>query len=114
MSNTEALNLSALRLLEENPAMTQRDLALALGVSLGKTHYCLKALIEKGFIKVGNFKSNPNKWVYAYLLTPKGIAQKALLTRRFLINKQAEYEALKKEIEGLEREVGRLVNEKAK
>jgi EPS-associated MarR family transcriptional regulator len=98
-------HLNVLRLLEQNPAMTQRELAQALGVSMGKTNYCLKALIEKGWLKLGNFNANPNKWVYAYLLTPKGIIEKAALTRRFLVRKQAEYAALKAEIETLNAEL---------
>jgi EPS-associated MarR family transcriptional regulator len=107
MSDLENHHLNLLRLLEQNPAMTQRELAQALGVSLGKTNYCLKALIEKGWLKVGNFNANPNKWGYAYLLTPKGVIEKAKLTRRFLIRKQEEYEALRKEIEGLQAEASR-------
>jgi EPS-associated MarR family transcriptional regulator len=94
-----------LRIIEENPGISQRDLAQALGVSLGKANYCLQALIEKGWIKVNNFKNSNNKQAYMYLLTRRGIAEKAQLTRRFLQRKVAEYEALRREIEQLRREV---------
>jgi EPS-associated MarR family transcriptional regulator len=93
-----------LRLLEVNPQMNQRDLAAAAGVSLGKTNYCINALLDKGLIKVQNFKSSKRKLAYAYLLTPAGIAEKAALTQRFLKRKMDEYEALKAEIELLEQE----------
>jgi len=93
-----------LRLLEGNPQMNQRDLAAAAGVSLGKTNYCINALLDKGLIKVQNFKSNKRKLAYAYLLTPAGIAEKAALTQRFLARKMEEYDALKAEIEQLKQE----------
>ena len=94
-----------LRLLDVNPQMKQRELAAAAGVSLGKTNYCINALLGKGLIKVQNFKSNKRKLAYAYLLTPAGIAEKAVLTQRFLKRKMEEYEALKAEIELLKQEV---------
>ena len=97
-------HFKVLRLLEGNPQMNQRDLAAAAGVSLGKTNYCINALLEKGLIKVQNFKSNKRKLAYAYLLTPAGIAEKASLTQRFLTRKMEEYEALKAEIEQLKQE----------
>ena len=93
-----------LRLLEGNPQMNQRDLAAAAGVSLGKTNYCINALLDKGLIKVQNFKSNKRKLAYAYLLTPSGMAEKAALTSRFLRRKTEEYRLLKAEIELLKRE----------
>ena len=93
-----------LRLLEGNPQMNQRDLAAAAGVSLGKTNYCINALLEKGLIKVQNFKSSKRKLAYAYLLTPAGIAEKAALTQRFLTRKMEEYDALKAEIDQLKQE----------
>ena len=93
-----------LRLLEGNPQMNQRDLAAAAGVSLGKTNYCINALLDKGLIKVQNFKSSKRKLAYAYLLTPAGIAEKAALTQRFLKRKVEEYEVLKAEIESLQQE----------
>ena len=105
---TEERNLNALRLLQENPQMSQRELAEELGVSLGATNYCLKALVDKGWVKLENFQKNPNKLGYLYLLTPMGIAAKTMLTARFLQRKLTEYEKLKVEIEILEAEVGQL------
>lgn len=105
---TEERHLKALRLLERNPEMTQRELAIALGVSLGAANYCLKALVEKGWVKLENFQRNPNKLGYLYLLTPKGIAAKAHLTANFLHQKIAEYEALRAEIDQLQAEVDAL------
>ena len=96
------VHFRVLHLLEEEPSLTQRELANKLGISLGGVNYCLKALIEVGHIKVGNFKKNPDKSVYLYLLTPKGIAEKASLTTGFLSRKMAEYQALKKEIEAIQ------------
>jgi len=94
------------KLIEAQPDTSQRQLAQALGVSLGKVNYCLRALIEKGQIKASNFQRNPNKKTYIYLLTPKGIEEKAQLTGRFLKRKMSEYELLRQEIEQLKREVG--------
>jgi EPS-associated MarR family transcriptional regulator len=88
-----------LRLLQENPGMSQRDLAKAVGVSTGGIHYVLNALVEKGLLKLGNFTAAVDKRRYAYVLTPVGVATKAKLTRKFLIRKMAEYQALKAEIE---------------
>jgi len=106
MSNLQEENhLKVMRLLVEDPRMSQRELAEALGMSLGKTNYCLKALLEKGLIKVNNFRSHQNKLAYAYLLTPQGIAEKANLTAEFLRRKVDEYERLKHEIQMLKREV---------
>jgi len=93
-----------LKLLDENPEMNQRQIASALGLSLGKVNYCLKALIEKGWIKAGNFSRNPNKKAYAYLLTLRGIEEKTKVTRAFLERKKREYEELKAEIEMLQNE----------
>ncbi len=94
-----------LKLLEENPEMSQRQIAAALGVSLGKVNFCLRALIEIGSVKVSNFSRSPNKKAYVYLLTPKGIEEKAKVTLRFLAKKQNEYEELKREINELKNEV---------
>ena len=102
----EESHLKVLRLLEDNPHMNQRELAHALGVSLGMTNYCLRALLEKGLVKIQNFRNSGNRLAYAYLLTPAGFAAKAELTTRFLKFKMAEYERLKAEIEVLQREVG--------
>jgi EPS-associated MarR family transcriptional regulator len=94
-----------LHLLEEEPELTQRELAQKLGISLGGVNYCLKALIDIGHIKVGNFSKNPNKSVYLYLLTPQGIAEKAKLTAGFLMRKMVEYHDLKKEIDAIQSKV---------
>lgn len=88
-----------MRLLEENPDLTQRELAQKLGVSVGGLNYCLKALTEKGLVKMQNFANSKNKFGYVYVLTPRGIAEKARLTSNFLKRKMEEYEALKAEIE---------------
>lgn len=101
----EDTHFRVLRLLQENPEMSQRELAEAVGVSVGGMHYVLNALIEKGLVKLGNFTAAEDKRRYAYVLTPKGIARKAALTRAFLIRKMEEYEALKEEIEALSAEV---------
>lgn len=90
-----------MRLLEANPDLTQRQLADALGVSVGGLNYCLKALIQKGFVKVNNFRQSKNKSGYVYLLTPAGVSEKARLTATFLRRKMREYEAIKAEIEAL-------------
>lgn len=95
-----------LKTLEDNPGLSQRDLAKRLGVSLGKVNFCLNALIEKGCLKVNNFRNSDNKLAYAYLLTPQGVEQKARMTVEFLQIKVREYERLRAEIEELRREVG--------
>ncbi len=101
----EDTHFRVLRLLQANPEMSQRELAQAVGVSVGGMHYVLNALIEKGLVKLGNFKAAEDKRRYAYILTRKGLAEKSSLTRQFLARKMAEYEALKSEIAGLELEV---------
>ena len=101
---TENIHFRVLRLFEATPAMNQRELAQALGVSLGKANYCLKALLDKGMLKMHNFQSSKRKLAYAYLLTPQGIAEKAALTGRFLQRKMDEYAVLKAEIESLKQE----------
>jgi EPS-associated MarR family transcriptional regulator len=100
----EEARFKILRLLHDNPELTQRELGEQVGISLGAVNYCLRALIERGLVKAGNFSRNPNKLGYAYVLTPAGIAEKTLLTGRFLKRKVEEYEALKLEIEVLSRE----------
>lgn len=94
-----------LKLLEKHPRLTQRQLAAHLGVSLGKAHYALKALMDVGWIKLGNFKRSNNKLGYAYVLTPRGMAQKVELTASFLARKQREYESLREEIFQLQTEL---------
>jgi EPS-associated MarR family transcriptional regulator len=101
------VHFRVLNLLEEEPNLTQRELAERLGISLGGVNYCLKSLIDIGHIKVSNFKKNPDKSVYLYLLTPKGITEKAQLTAGFLKRKMAEYQALKQEIESVQLKVKR-------
>jgi EPS-associated MarR family transcriptional regulator len=101
----EDTHFRVLRLLQENPEMSQRELAEAVGVSVGGIHYVLNALIDKGLVKLGNFTAAEDKRRYAYILTPKGLAQKVLMTKWFLVRKIEEYEALKSEIEELQREV---------
>ena len=91
-------NLDILRKIQKNPKVSQREMAEELGFSLGKLNYCLKALKEKGLIKIENFKKNPNKINYFYILTPKGIQEKTRLTLNFMKRKMDEYEQLKKEI----------------
>lgn len=93
-----------LKHLEADPEISQRELAKALGISLGRTNFCLKALVEKGFVKANNFRNSQNKIAYAYLLTPKGFEEKARVTVAFLKHKLAEYEALKCEIDSLQSE----------
>ena len=91
-------------ILQENPDLTQRELAEKLGISVGGLNYCLKALMEKGLVKMKNFANSKNKFGYVYVLTPTGMAEKAAITHRFLQRKMAEYEALHAEIEALKRE----------
>lgn len=98
---SEENHFRMLLLLESNPEMSQRDLSHALGVSLGKTNYCIKGLLDKGLIKMQNFRNSRNKLAYAYLLTPAGISAKANLTLKFLKIRINEYENLKVEIEQL-------------
>ena len=93
-----------LKSLEQDSCSTQRQLSNNLGVSLGKVNYCIKSLIEKGFIKVNNFRNNKNKIQYSYLLTSKGIEEKAKLTLDFIRIKTQEYDTLKQEIESLKQE----------
>jgi len=95
------LQFRVLRLLESNPHLSQRELSKSLGVSLGGVNYCLNALVSKGSIKIQNFRNNQNKWVYAYLLTPQGLAEKTALTGAFLKRKMQEYQTLKEEIDSL-------------
>ena len=101
----EEFHYKLLKVLQENPDLSQRELAREVGLSLGKTNYCLRALIEKGFIKASNFRNSQNKVAYAYLLTPRGIEVKVQATAYFLKRKLAEYKALEQEIEQLRSEV---------
>jgi EPS-associated MarR family transcriptional regulator len=94
-----------MHILHENPDLTQRELAERLGISVGGLNYCLKALMEKGLVKMKNFANSKNKFGYVYVLTPNGMAEKAAITHRFLKRKMNEYETLKLEIEALKREI---------
>ena len=100
------LRLRVLRALEANPELSQRQLAAELGVSLGGINYALKALMERGFVKADNFRKSGNRVAYLYVLTPRGVAEKASLATAFLGRKIEEYELLKQEIEALKGEVG--------
>ncbi|KHA50154.1 MarR family EPS-associated transcriptional regulator [Sulfitobacter geojensis] len=102
---SEDVHFRVLRVLNDRPGLSQREIAQELGVSLGAVNYCLRALVEKGQIKVQNFRASDNKLRYAYILTPRGMAQKAQLTGAFLKRKIAEYEALKAEIEAVKSEM---------
>ena len=107
---TNETHLKILRLLESYPHITQRDLSVKLGISLGKVNFCLKALKEKGFLKWQNFSRNPNKSTYFYVLTPEGVVEKTKLTIYFLKKKQEEYEALKAELESLSSQCSQKYN----
>ncbi len=108
LMNQKDIRLDLLRRLESNPEYTQRELSKEMEVSLGKVNYCIKKLTEKGLIKITNFKQNPNKMGYAYLLTPTGIEEKTRLTFSFLKRKIIEYEILKDEINKLKEDIGQV------
>lgn len=105
--NDDHTSYGLLKTLEDNPSLSQRDLAKRLGVSLGKINFCLNALVAKGCLKVNNFRNSDNKLAYAYLLTPQGVEQKTRMTVTFLQNKMQEYERLRSEIEELQREASK-------
>ena len=98
--------LQVMRLLSDNPEMSTRQIAHAVGISNGSAYYVLRALVDKGFVKLDNFRKSPRKRQYAYLLTPKGVLEKSKLTRGFIERKHQEYAALRAEIEALEKEEG--------
>ena len=104
---TDEYRYRILKLLEADPHASQRRIADELGISLGRVNFCLQALIEKGLIKAKNFRNSTNKRAYLYLLTPRGIEDKAVVTARFLRRKLDEYETLQREIEILRRESGK-------
>ena len=95
----EEANYHVLRILHANSAITQRELAEQLGISLGSINYCLKALVAKGLVKIDNFQGSNNKFGYIYVLTPHGLSERAALTKRFLSRKLKEYKVLRAEIE---------------
>jgi EPS-associated MarR family transcriptional regulator len=102
----ESHHYKLLKLIEANPAIQQREMAQAMGISLGKANYCLRALVQKGLVKMDNFRRNDNKLAYSYLLTPSGVEVKTRLTIAFLKYKIAEYEAIRQEIEELQLDAG--------
>ena len=104
---TDETRYRILKLLEAEPHASQRRIADELGISLGRVNFCLQALIGKGLIKMNNFRNSANKRAYLYLLTPRGIEEKATVTTRFLKRKLDEYEALKHEVEQLQREAAK-------
>ena len=110
--NDQELEYRVLNILEQQSDMTQRQLAKELNVSLGKTHYLIRSLIDVGWVKLDNFQRSDNKWGYAYLLTPNGIIEKAAITARFLAKKKKEYSKLQLEIQQLQEEIER--NQKQK
>ena len=101
--------MKVMRLISQNPAMSTRQVADEVGISNGSAYYVLTSFIEKGFVKLGNFKKNPRKGQYAYLLTPKGVREKSLLTHSFIERKREEFKVLKAEIKALEEEAGLAV-----
>jgi len=103
--DAEAARLAVLRLLEQRPEMSQRELSEVLGLSLGKTHYVLHSLLDRGLVKAGNFRRSGNKLAYAYVLTPTGLREKLRLTRAFLSRKEAEFEQLRHTIAALKNEL---------
>lgn len=111
---TDEYRYKILKELQQDPDLSQRELAKRLGISLGKANFCLKALIEKGLVKAENFKKAPDKTKYLYLLTPKGIEEKVVLAQCFLQRKLKEHEALEAEIEKLRYEVSVMNQEKYK
>ena len=108
------IRLKVMRLIAEVPEMSSRQVADAVGISNGSAYYVLTALVEKGLVKLENFKNNPKKGRYAYLLTPKGIREKSILTHNFIERKRREYRDIKNEIEALEREAGLTIKSVSK
>ena len=102
----ESARLRVMRLLSDNPEISTRGLADVVGISNGSAYYVLKALVEKGFVKLESFSNNTRKGQYIYLLTPKGVREKSLLTHRFIKRKRLEFDALRAEIMALEEEIG--------
>ena len=102
----EDAKLRVLQIISNNPQMTSRELAQKVGISNGSAYYLLRSLIEKGFVKFASFKKSAQKERYSYLLTPKGIREKSLITNKFVVRKKQEYELLKKEIIELEQDLG--------
>jgi EPS-associated MarR family transcriptional regulator len=102
----DEITYKLLKSIDDNPSQSQRELSRSLGISLGKLNYCLKALMDKGLVKANNFRKNPHKVDYLYLLTPDGVEEKTKVTVRFLKRKMQEYEQIKREIKALQKEAG--------
>lgn len=102
---TDELQHRIFKIIQKSPAINQRDLSNALGISLGKVNYCIRALVEKGWVKANNFRNNKNKLSYAYILTPSGLEEKASVTLRYLKRKMLEYDTLKQAVEELKKEI---------
>ncbi len=108
-SDADAARLAVLRLLAQQPQLSQRELSVALGVSLGKTHYILHALLDKGLLKARNFRRSDNKVAYAYVLTPRGLSAKLHMTRNFLKRKETEFDTLRRTIDSLRTELNQEI-----
>ena len=108
-ADADAARLAVLRLLAQQPQLSQRELSVALGVSLGKTHYVLHALLDKGLLKVRNFRRSDNKVAYAYVLTPRGMREKLRMTRGFLKRKETEFDSLRRTIDSLRTELNQEI-----
>ena len=104
--NDQEISYRLFKILKENPHLTQRQMAGQMGISLGKFNYCLTEVVKKGFVKMDRFRSSANKSAYMYILTPRGLEEKAKVTTRFLHRKMEEFEEIKKQIEELSEEVG--------
>jgi EPS-associated MarR family transcriptional regulator len=102
----EDAKLRVIQTIQKKPEISSRELAKKVGISNGSAYYLLTSLVEKGFVKLSNFQENPKKRKYSYLLTPKGIREKSLITSKFLSRKKLEFEALREEINSLEKSVG--------
>ena len=107
----EDAQLRIMRLINDDPELTSRQIAEKVGISNGSAYYVLTALIQKGFVKLENFNRNPRKRQYAYLLTPKGIREKSILTLSFIERKKQEFEKLRAEIRSMEEEAGLVVDD---
>ena len=108
----EDAKLRVFQIIIKNPQMTTREIAQKVGISNGSAYYLLTSLIDKGFVKLSRFKENSQKIKYSYLLTPRGIREKSLITRKFLVRKKKEFEALRLEINSLEKSIGNVPKEK--
>ena len=106
----EDAKMRVFQIINENPQMTTREIAQKVGISNGSAYYLLTSLIDMGYVKLSNFKDSSQKMRYSYLLTPKGIREKSLITSEFLVRKKQEFEALRKEIDSLEKTVGNVLN----